>query len=416
VFSADGFWIVYASGSTNLVSGQADTNANYDIFLFDRAAGTNLLVSHRSDSLTTAGDDISYSPSISADGQDVSYRSQSTDLVVGQNDRNSFQDVFLFDRNTRTNTLVSHAFGQLTKAGNAASGESPRYGYHAISPDGRFVVFWSSSTDLIQNDVDQNGFNGDLFLYDRFSGANILLTHALGAPATGGNNGSGDSQHTGGPVWSRDGHFLMFASRASDLINDDFNNREDVFGLSVPLLPVSVVSRKTHGLAGNFDINLPIAGTPGIECRGTGSTNDYTLIFTFPNTLTSVTDASVSAHNPTSGTGMVSDSSIGPNPNQYTVNLKNVSTGQYITVTLNSVTDRAGNNSNVVGPQMGVLVGDVNGSGVVTSGDTNLCKAQALQPVTSANFRDDINASGAITTGDVNLIKQNALSRLPTSP
>ena len=65
---------------------------------------------------------------------------------------------------------------------------------------------------------------------------------------------------------------------------------------------------------------------------------------------------------------------------------------------------------------MGVLVGDVNASGVVTSGDTNLCKAQALQPVTSANFRNDINASGAITTGDVNIIKQNALSQLPTPP
>jgi len=52
----------------------------------------------------------------------------------------------------------------------------------------------------------------------------------------------------------------------------------------------------------------------------------------------------------------------------------------------------------------------------VTSGDTNLCKAQALQPVTSANFRNDVNASGSITTGDVNIIKQNALTRLPTSP
>jgi len=44
---------------------------------------------------------------------------------------------------------------------------------------------------------------------------------------------------------------------------------------------------------------------------------------------------------------------------------------------------------------------------------TNLCKAQALQPVTNANFRNDVNASGAITTGDVNLIKQNALHHLP---
>ena len=67
---------------------------------------------------------------------------------------------------------------------------------------------------------------------------------------------------------------------------------------------------------------------------------------------------------------------------------------------------------------MCLLIGDVNASGTVTSGDTNLCKAQALQTVTNANFRDDINASGAITTGDVNIIKQSAsldCLRLPKS-
>ena len=65
---------------------------------------------------------------------------------------------------------------------------------------------------------------------------------------------------------------------------------------------------------------------------------------------------------------------------------------------------------------MDVLVGDVNASRIVTTGDTNLCKAQALQPITGTNFRNDINASGSITTGDVNIIKQNALSQLPTPP
>jgi hypothetical protein len=76
------------------------------------------------------------------------------------------------------------------------------------------------------------------------------------------------------------------------------------------------------------------------------------------------------------------------------------------------VNDSAGNFSSAVSASMGVLVGDVNASGVVTSGDTNLCKAQALQTVTIDNFRNDINTSGDITTGDANLIKQNALSHL----
>src|SRR5206468_767690 len=93
----------------------------------------------------------------------------------------------------------------------------------------------------------------------------------------------------------------------------------------------------------------------------------------------------------------------------YIVNLTGVTNAQTITVSLTNVHDASGNASSVVNRSMGVLIGDVNASGVVTSGDTNLCKAQALQPVTSANFRNDINASGAITTGDVNIIKQNAL-------
>ena len=94
-----------------------------------------------------------------------------------------------------------------------------------------------------------------------------------------------------------------------------------------------------------------------------------------------------------------------------TVPLTNIANAQRIAVTLFSVSD--GTNTNNVSIPMGVLLGDVNGSGVVTSGDTNLCKAQALQPLTSSNFRNDVNASGSITTGDVNIIKQNALNSLP---
>jgi hypothetical protein len=233
VFSGDGLWIAYASGSTNLVSGQTDTNADYDIFLFDRSTGTNLLASHRPGSLTTAGDDISYNPSLSANGRFLSYRSAATDLVPGQVDTNTFQDVFLFDRDTGTNVLVSHTFASSTTAGDGLSGESPRYGYQSVSPDGRFVAFWSSSTDLVLDYIDSNGINGDLFLFDRVSGENTLISHDLGATATGGNNGSGDSQHIGGPVWSSDGFSLFFASRASNVIADDFNNREDVLALSI---------------------------------------------------------------------------------------------------------------------------------------------------------------------------------------
>jgi hypothetical protein len=178
--------------------------------------------------------------------------------------------------------------------------------------------------------------------------------------------------------------------------------------IPIPVHLSAVASRKVHGSAGPFDINLPVTGTHGVECRSGGANGDYTMIFTFADTLTGVGSATVS-----SGAGQVHDGAIGSDAHQYIVNLTGVTNAQHIFVTLRGVQDSAGHNSDAISAPMSILVGDVNASGVVTSGDTNLCKAQALQPVTASNFRNDINASGTITTGDVNIIKQNALSQLP---
>src|SRR6202011_5008367 len=99
-----------------------------------------------------------------------------------------------------------------------------------------------------------------------------------------------------------------------------------------------LVSRMTHGGVGMFDVNLPFTGTRGGECRSSVSlgAGNYTLVFTFPNNVTSAPSASVTGHNPTNGTGTVSGSPI-VSGNQCTVNLTNVSNAQYISVTLNNV-------------------------------------------------------------------------------
>ena len=49
---------------------------------------------------------------------------------------------------------------------------------------------------------------------------------------------------------------------------------------STPLVQ-SAVSRTTHGNAGSWDVNLPLGGTPAIECRSGGATSDYTIVVTF---------------------------------------------------------------------------------------------------------------------------------------
>jgi hypothetical protein len=183
---------------------------------------------------------------------------------------------------------------------------------------------------------------------------------------------------------------------------------------------MSVVSRKVHGGGtGTFDINLPLppmSSPRGVECRSGGTNNDYTLVFTFKNNLTSVTGASVSGHDPSNGTGTVSSNSMGPGANQYTVHLTNVSTGQYIKVTLNGVLDAAGNNGDVLSPQMGVLVGDVDATGRVDGNDVSTVQSHTRQTTNGTNFRDDIDETGRIEGNDVSATQAHTRTGLPSSP
>jgi hypothetical protein len=167
--------------------------------------------------------------------------------------------------------------------------------------------------------------------------------------------------------------------------------------------PLSAASRKVHGGAGTFDIDLPLSDNVGIECRSGGATNDYQMIINF---ATSVTVGSASV---TFGTGSVSSFSVsGP---QVTVNLTGVTNVQRITVTLMNVND--GTHRGNVLVFMGVLVGDVNGNAVVNASDVSLTKSQVGNPVTSSNFREDVNANGTISATDVALVKSKVGTALP---
>ena len=165
----------------------------------------------------------------------------------------------------------------------------------------------------------------------------------------------------------------------------------------------SAFSRKIHGAAGTFDIPLPLSGNVGVECRSGGATNDYQMIINFATTVT-VGSASV-----TSGTGSVSSFIV--TGSQVTVNLTGVTDAQIITVTLFNVND--GTHMGDVPVSMGVLVGDVNGNGVVNSSDVALTKSQVGQPVTGSNFREDVNANGTISSTDVAIVKSDVGTSLP---
>ena len=180
-----------------------------------------------------------------------------------------------------------------------------------------------------------------------------------------------------------------------------------------PATPIvqSAVSRKTHGSAGSFGVNLPLSGTPGIECRSGGATSDYTIVVTF---LANVSvngspQAAVTSGIGTIGSGGVSNGGmVITSGNVVTIPLTNVANAQTINVTLNNV-----NGSTNVTIPMGVLIGDVNGNGAVNASDVALTKSRSGQPVAAATFRSDVNADGSINASDVALVKSLAGTGLP---
>ena len=273
VMSADGRYVVFQSRAENLIPGGTDTNATLDVFLYDRATGTTTLVSHAASSAVTAADQGSDRPSLSADGRYVMFQSNAGNLVPGQSDTLGYPstdtDVFLYDRLSGTTTLVSHAEGQPTR-GTGRSFQA------VLSADGRYVAYASASPELVAG----TGAGSNIFLYDRTTGVNFLVSRRTGATTPGGTDSSG-------PTISADGRYVAYSSMAANLVpgQTDTNSQSDVFlfdresgattlvsrisdsptttGSSYSLAPaisgdgrfVAFVSAVTNLVAGHVDIN-----------------------------------------------------------------------------------------------------------------------------------------------------------------
>lgn len=152
VISADGKFVAFESDATNLVTG--DANGKTDIFLYEIATGNTTLVSV--DDSGTQGTNPSRKPSISVDGQFVAFESSANNLVSG--DTNVANDIFVRDTAGTTTTRVSVVTGG-TQSSDYENSNSP-----AISDDGRYVSFYSYATNLVAGD---SNVVSDIFLHDR---------------------------------------------------------------------------------------------------------------------------------------------------------------------------------------------------------------------------------------------------------
>lgn len=238
VVSADGRYVAFVSGATNLVAGQTDINLDTDVFLWDRDTGVITLVSRTAASATTAGNDDARGPVMSADGRWIAYLSNATNVTAGQSDSSATDDLFLFDRDTATNRLVSRANGSTTQASGRS--QDP-----AITPDGRFLVFACTGSNLVASMSDSNS-ETDVFLYDRSNGSMKLVSARAGVPT------STPSRGSFAPRVSADGNWVVFVSNAFSLLvasQDDTNAASDVFLRNVAASTTALVSHQAGNAA-----------------------------------------------------------------------------------------------------------------------------------------------------------------------
>jgi len=144
----------------------------------------------------------------SADGRFVAFVTRATNF--SDDDPDNRYDVFVRDRFERTLDLVS-----IGSAAEVSDGDSR---FPSISADGRFVAFESTASTFDPTDLNAQR---DVYLRDRENGTTTLVSRAL---AGGAGNGS-----SGFPAVSNDGRWIAFVSDATNLVEGDTNNEQDVF-------------------------------------------------------------------------------------------------------------------------------------------------------------------------------------------
>ncbi len=247
--ASDGRYIAFASEASNLIIG--DTNARKDIFVYDQQLGETTRISVDSGGVE-ANYGASYNSDISEDGRFVVFESQATNWGPGNS---NYMDLYVRDRQTNTTSRLA----LLPGGGHNGYVSRPR-----ISQDGRYVIFNSFATNLVNGDT--NGLL-DVFVHDRQTGiTSRVSTSTSGAQATGGNSQNGSI--------SSDGRYVVFDSLANNIVANDSNNSSDIFVRDLQSGTTVRVSVGPSGIQGNdTSYNSSISPDGGYVAFSSAATN-----------------------------------------------------------------------------------------------------------------------------------------------
>ena len=208
-------------------------------------------------SVSTAGAEAngaSSTPAVSANGRFVVFASLATNLVA--DDTNGVADVFLRDRDTDTDGILDEAGAVSTTRLSLGSGSLQANGASTqpvITPDGRYVAFVSSATNLMagSNNV------GQVYRLDRQTGTMIRVSQRPGGTAA--------TAHSSFPAISANGDVVAFVSTPTSLSDDP----PEAFTTRV--YAREVTADRTTKLATVTNTLLPfgISAPPSISADGT---------------------------------------------------------------------------------------------------------------------------------------------------
>lgn len=242
--SADGNVIAFWSRASNLIASDPTGNLE-DAYVKDMRTGITEILAVGHDGSPSNSWSYTEGPgAISADGRFVAFTANSTNLVPG--DSNGVWDVFVRDRLLGTTTLVSVGPGGVQA--NAGSDDG------RISADGRYVLFWSTASNLVANDT--NGV-GDLFLRDLVAGTTERVNVST--------NGDQGTLLANRSAMSADARFIVFSSAAPGLVPGDTNAVGDVFVRDRLRGTTSLLSTSLSGTQGDATSGIAF---PGISADG----------------------------------------------------------------------------------------------------------------------------------------------------
>ncbi len=234
--SQDASSIVFVSLGTILDTAGANLNEVKDIFIWETDGSVTTIPADNPVSGNVPldkGATVPSSQSFTQNNRYVVFESNSANIMSGYT--NPISMIYLYDSVTDTFEIISSA-GADTPANSSSS-------QPAITPDGRYVVFQSSATNLTEDALTAEN---NIFRYDRQTDTMLVITTAADLDCAN-------------PSISSDGRYIVFESAATNLIPDDDNETTDIFLYDVSEDSFRLVSPGILGLGNGESTNPKIS-------------------------------------------------------------------------------------------------------------------------------------------------------------